>query len=190
MDRELRRLERMVASGDSDYESPLYHRYVMLGELDNAFSMLIRGVTNLGSNKNRGCFPVHSFSWKDADLEEDGCTGIRSLTFTREHIVAVIGGHKTFAPDEEGLDDTAYMDALHETFVYALSDPFSPDGRCELNWTGDDWSASTENSVSIPWGPDLKSMVGKIVDQADSALRAFREAMIAAHKEFYSVIQH
>jgi hypothetical protein len=182
MDFELRNLERQASDGDLEAKELLYHRYRRLGasHLGKLCAMLAAEITARSQGRNRGCFPLLSFDWKDADLEPDGCTGIRGISCSPTNIQVTVSGHKTFAPDEEGLNDDGYLAALYDTFTDITM-------GYEGDWTGDEWQSSYTNTIKVEYQPELSDTVIYLIEQAETDLMQYKEDMTNAHEAFYAV---
>jgi len=138
-----------------------------------------------------GCFGCVSFGWKDADLDPHGCCGIRHIVAaTDENITIVVSGHKTLCdptyefPGDLPKDvEESYQESAHSVVC---------DIQCEGYWSGDDWSVSFEETVSIHWvtkdaigGPlgqviDIDATANAAIKRAREVCKPYQEAWAAA----------
>jgi hypothetical protein len=132
--------------------------------------------------RNAGCWPLVSFGWKDADLDAEGCTGIKAIIGAKEdRLILAIGGHKTFvASDCLDTDDEEKRAAFDEAMREIVCSTGYPS-----EWTGDDWCSSWSGFVALPivmkdGKPDFEATATRIISDSEQACRAFEEAMAHA----------
>ena len=102
---------------------------------DETFDGVVAALNKQNEGRNKDCFPLASFGWKGADLDPEGCTGIKSIcNITDESISFIIGGHKTFCPFEFDEDQERYREQIEEQEQIVIGDIGYPG-----DWTGDDW---------------------------------------------------
>jgi hypothetical protein len=146
-----------------------------------------RALKNQDEGRNSSCWPLVSFGWKHADLDAEGCTGIKKIVDADgDKLVFEIGGHKTFvASDCLDTDD----EEKRAAFDAAMQDVVCSTGY-SAEWTGDDWCVSFSNklfmaivrkdSVDGMSEPDFEEMAKQIILAAEQLCRPFEEAMAAA----------
>lgn len=154
-------------------------------DYSNEWDLLEAELGNLGSGRNSECWPVAAFGWKDADLDPGGCCGIEEVTLLDDVCARVkVGGHKTFccpghefpyeAP-EAALE--AAMDEATEVVCGSFGDPVGSG-----DWTGDDWSFSFKEEITIDyeWDEDNDEMIPelarKVFEAARETVRPYQEA--------------
>src|SRR5262252_8149868 len=80
-----------------------YHNMQESAEIGKFMDALIAAVRQRDQGRNQKCWSVLSFGGKDADLDPEGCTGIKAIRWKDEETLLVdVGGHKTVA--YEGTD--------------------------------------------------------------------------------------
>ena len=106
---------------------------------DQIFEGLEKALKAQNMGRNRECFPLVSFGWKDADLDPEGCTGIKRISnITEEKVSFIIGGHKTFCPYEE-----YHPTDEEQEIIFDIGYPG--------DWSGDDWCLYMDDKeVSTP----------------------------------------
>lgn len=109
-------------------------------------------VEKLGSSRNKNCWMV-PFCGKDADLEPNGCTGIKKLRYPDEDTIEVfVGGHKTVCGvNQENVYNMPDKDV--EQWMEVCQEAVCGCGTVEFDghWTGDDWSLSFNDSLLVNW---------------------------------------
>jgi len=120
--------------------------------------------------RNPKCWRIASFDWKDADLEPEGCGGIKELRYPSEdQIDFVVGCHKTICPTREDLMDVA-TDVLMDTL-----------SGFWVEWLDDEWVVSTKKTLTTSWAfddyneVDYDQTAEQILSLASEALKEFRE---------------
>lgn len=155
---------------------------------------LLEALAERASGRNEDCWPVCDFGGKDADLDPEGCTGIKRLVnVSDETVVLQVGGHKTLGDptyesefDLSEDDDHYYSTMAHETVAGA---GFAGE------WPGDDWTLTTSETVSVPWvrGPggdiDYEATADAVVTAAEDSLASYREEMRMADEMIESLYQ-
>ena len=173
------------ASAHNDYLDPdRYFRSQELeavGEMVAALEEALKAYPDQG--RNRECWPLLSFGWKDADLDPEGCTGIRSVLRADDgRATLTISGHKTLCDpthecewDLSKEDEEAWSAVAHEIVC----------GQAvgEGEWTGSDWSLHWSGEIAVEWpegeiGEEWKkTAVERVVEAAREALEPFRKDM-------------
>lgn len=142
------------------------------------FVVKVEAVLRLRSgSRNQRCFPVCSFSGKDADLDPEGCIGIRKITgLSEDDITVEVGGHKTVCPpNRQDMADVA----------------------CELvcgcgyegEWTGEDWTLhfTEEVTVNYVWSDErsdeenFQDIADRVVIKAGQTCEPFKREMADLH---------
>jgi len=145
--------------------------------------------------RNTECWPVCSFGWNYADLEPEGCTGIKRIVSAGEESITVeVGGHKVIG-DGEGI----WPDFGTDGWTEKMQDQWYEKARaCYLEqaealvttscswgeWEGDGWCMSFKKDVTVPWewinneGPDYPRTAEEIVHAARKALSMWQLEMI------------
>jgi hypothetical protein len=147
------------------------------------------------SNKNERCWPIYSFGWKDADLDPEGCTGIKKITTINDKYVELeIGGHKTlcdptyeFEFELSEMDEEAYSESAFSIVC---------DIDYEGYWSGDDWSVYFTDVIRVEWVgfddeliPKYDEMVEKIKEVAWENIKPFSEQTSDASKAMSELYQ-
>lgn len=110
---------------------------------------------------NKGCWPVAAFGWKDADLDAEGCSGIRSIVayYDQDEIAVEVGIHKTFCIDSDWTDEQVRraQELLPLGYGYD-TDPES-------------WLAYTADTLRVAWimrdaAPDYEATAAAILAAA------------------------
>jgi len=146
--------------------------------------------------RNQSCWPLVSFGWKDADLDAEGCTGIKRIVdAVEDKLIFEIGGHKTFV-SSDCLDTTS--EKKRAAFDEAMREIVCSTGY-SAEWTGDDWCVSFSSMVSTAIlrkdstagavdglattsEPDFAATAIEIIRLAQKACRGFEEEMASADK--------
>lgn len=139
------------------------------------------------------CWPLVSFGWKDADLDAEGCTGIKAIQAPREEVEGYtfrveIGGHKYFTPASAGCEralseeERASADATSHAYVMAVAQ----EAGATLYWDGDRWMARWEDVIEVPW-PHWKTepaehVAARIITAAKEALKPFDQEMASGER--------
>jgi hypothetical protein len=134
--------------------------------------------------RNSSCWPLVSFGWKDADLDAEGCTGIKRIIGTKEdRPLFEIGGHKTFvASDCLDTDDEEKRAAFDERMRSIVCDT-----GYHAEWSGDDWCVSFSDVMGLAIvrkpddSPDFEETAKQVIDIAEKLCRPFEEAMAHAN---------
>lgn len=139
--------------------------------------------------RNSSCWPLVSFGWKDADLDAEGCTGIKRIVdAVEDKLIFEIGGHKTFV-SSDCLDTS--NEKKRKAFDSAMQDIVCSTGF-NAEWTGDDWCVSFSSVVAVPItfnrpiesgpgnSPDFEATAKQIISDAEQACRRFEEEMASA----------
>jgi hypothetical protein len=132
-------------------------------------------IVALNDGRNLRCWPLCSFGWKDADLDAEGCTGIKSIDATDDEMVKVIvGGHKTFGIDPD------WTEAQVDTANTCLPVGYACDGDHE------EWTSSTQVEIEVPWvlspegEPSYELTAAAIVEAARNAIAPFEKDVAEA----------
>jgi len=146
----------------------------------------------LSPKKNLGsCFDIYAFGCKYADLEPDGCTGIKFLEYPDEdNIIINVGGHKTVVPPNcewagwQGIEATdeqidSWMEVAQEIVCGAGSNGY---------WSGDDWFMTVEDSDKVEWvfdddgEYDIDKTANLVIKTAEDMLKSWQDEMILLSK--------
>lgn len=135
----------------------------------------------MNDGRNDSCWPLVSFGWKDADLDPEGCTGIKKVVGAdRRGIVLEVGGHKTVCdPTYESEyelteeDKTAYSEVAHSIVCDG------PAGE----WTGDDWCLAEHLTITVQWRATVKETAEAIIRKARKAVRPFERSCKSVDKD-------
>lgn len=165
---------------ENDYSQDLQYRH--------DFDELTKALQSLSEGRNKDCYPLVSFGWKDADLDPQGCTGIDKIISLDDSKVTVnVGGHKTFCPSDSR-DDTELSEVewAEQEFINDIGYPGY--------WSGDDWTISTDEEVAVEWimdeelgSPDYIATAKLIIEEARKAISLYEKDMTQAHKDFYAL---
>jgi hypothetical protein len=156
------------------------------------FDTLTKELIALNECRNLDCWPLGSFGRKDADLDPEGCTGIRCiLALDEEFVTLKIGGHKTFCPftDDEDEFTEDELESIEEQEQFIINDIRYPG-----YWSGDDWTLDTEDEIRVGWvynteelTIDHKKTAENIVVVAKEKLAYFENCMAEYNKIFESI---
>jgi hypothetical protein len=147
------------------------------------FEEIEKAIKVLNNGRNKDCWPLCSFGWKDADLDPSGCTGISKIVHLDDFKVSVeVGGHKTFCPAME-YDPTDEEQEL----IFNIGYPG--------DWSGDDWIIYMERqTIDIPWimneelgEPDYQKTAEAIVTAAKEAVEDFEKTMREASEDWEKI---
>ena len=157
------------------------------------YDELFKELQKLNEGRNLDCWPIISFGWKDADLDPNGCTGIKSIiAINDEYITLEIGGHKTFCPFEDW-DDKYTEEQLEDVSLIEQETineiPYPGD------WSGDDWIIYTEDEIEVAWVldeatlfPNYEQTAKNIVEEATRELSDFENTMAEYSKYFETIV--
>lgn len=134
--------------------------------------MLKELLVNLSNGRNDKCWPLGSFGWKDADLEDSGCTGIKSIVgYSGKSIILEVGGHKTVSDPGQECELTKKESKPFSDCAYEIVCDMGGDG----DWTGDDWSLHFTEYIKVPVVPDENGQIA-YKKTAERIVRAAKKA--------------
>lgn len=125
----------------------------------------------LNEGRNLNCWPLGSFGWKDADLADEGCTGIKGIVAVVDnYLVISIGGHRTFAG---GTNRELNREAVRE-FDWAVQELLS---GCdyEMSQEDGDWNITYETYVQVVWEENVDRLAREIHKLAYQQTAQFRD---------------
>jgi hypothetical protein len=151
-------------------------------EVGSKVTKLEKALQALNEGRNLSCWPLCSFDWKDADLDPEGCTGIKKILWAdRKNVALEVGGHVTICdPTHECEwvltedDRNGYSDVAHSIVC---------DHGLPGEWTGDDWSLHEHVTVVVAWRKTIKQTAKAIIAKAHAALKDFRESSRLVNKD-------
>ena len=190
-------LESMVRCQKCSAEYPLEflesYTYSILTQLRGA--LLER---NMG--RELDCWPLGSFGWKDADLEPEGCTGIRSFSgYEGAELLITVGGHKSFsapvnwdcADEEEGLSDEEF-DSLDAEWRDTIFEVCCLETCWNMDWDCDEVTVYFEDivRVEVPFERNYDVLAEEIIAEAKKATTAFSESMKGLSEQIDEMENH
>jgi len=146
----------------------------VLPEMKDKVAKLEAALKAMNEGRNESCWPLVSFGWKDADLDPEGCTGIKAIVGAdRKTVSLTAGGHKTVCdPTYESEYNLSKKDAEMYSMVAHSIVCDGPSGE----WSGDDWSLSDSTTITVNWRGTIKETAGAIIKKAQKAVRSFEES--------------
>jgi hypothetical protein len=187
-----------------------YSRMEEEGELNKGVAALEKALKERSEGKNKSCWPLVSFGWKDADLDPEGCCGIKEIVnYNTDEVTVLVGGHKTFCPPENAGDAYSFgecpdcgepipEDAMDGTecsncgHVFVSSPEFPVDmliADCNCEWTGDEWVASFSVELVIKF-EDLDNSVDFDAHHAELIIKKAEEICAPFQKNWAEIDKH
>ena len=138
----------------------------------------------LDEGRNPNCWPIISFGYKDADLDPEGCTGIKELAGidAEDRTLVVVGGHKTVSDPDEWFEFGLTPDDL-DYAREAVQDYLCGCVANTVERGTDEYVVSFEETIAVAFRDDLDpdTEIGEhakdIEKAADAACAVFRRAM-------------
>lgn len=125
--------------------------------------------------RNRDCWPLVSFSGKDADLAPSGCTGIRRIVGVQgDKVLYEVGGHKTVV-DSDCLPPCS--EELRELFDERMRDYVCHSGFSAEHDGDGAWMVSFEEVIGVPLGDTPDVTAATVIAEARTRTDAFEKEM-------------
>ena len=147
------------------------------GQFEGQFA---RAMLDLNEGRNLDHYPLISFGGKDADLDPEGCSGIREITKIDEEsgVTVEVGIHKTYGCDEEWTEEQ--RDIAQECLPHIIGS--------EWNADEDGWDMSLTFEVTVPWiwkpdeseSEDIDAMVADCIKRVKAELKPIEEELALA----------
>lgn len=146
-------------------------------------ALIARRIRSKSTGRNHECFPVYSFGGRNADLEPEGCTGIKEIEVSYDpthgrFVTISVGGHKTFElePDLEG--NEGYQDA-----AWSIGYPSYRAGIPEDSG-GEELTVNFSDGLSVDVEPTLEETADAIIHEAEDRCEIFNIDMMGCATEF------
>lgn len=146
----------------------------VLPEMADKVAKLEAALKAMDEGRNESCWPLVSFGWKDADLDPEGCTGIKAVVGAdRKTVSLTVGGHKTVCdPTYECEYELTDKDKeMYSTVAHSIVCD-GPSGE----WSGDDWCLHDSMTITVNWRGTIKETAEAIIKKARKAVRSFEES--------------
>jgi hypothetical protein len=153
-----------------------YSRMEEEGELSKGVGDLEKALKAQNEGKNQRCWPLVSFGWKDADLDPEGCCGIKEIVnYNTDEVTVLVGGHKTFCPPENASAPEFPGDSLI--------------AGCKCEWTGEEWVASFEVELKVEF-EDVADGVDFDAHHAELIIKKAEELCAPFQKNWEEIEKH